>query len=486
MTPLDVTPRDLGLRSAPGGAAATGQGEEAAALDVVVKGGTVVTSGSRFRADVGIRNGKVVRLGEGLEGSEVIRAENMLVLPGGVDMHVHLTPAEVAEGTFAWADDFLSGSRAAAAGGITTVGNMTFPRPGEGLLAALERTAAAADGIVDFVLHPVMLEATDEAIAEVASLAAHGHASLKIFMVLTGFDANPRGFLRALEAAGRAGVLSMVHCEDGCLVSFLAEKLVAEGRGHASNYPAARPVYTESVAVGRAVAFAEAAGAPVYLVHISSREALEVAHVARARGLPVYVETRPDYLHYTEEKLAGDDAALYTGSPPFRTQEDRRALWAGLATGDIQTCCTDHAPWLRAEKLDPGRNVQNMLNGLAELDIMLPLLFSEGVGAGRLSLERFVEVTATNAARLFGLYPAKGTVAVGSDADLVVWDPEAETTSHAADAFSRADYSIYEGWEVKGLPRYTISRGEVIFADGEIRAEPGRGRLVKRSSAGAL
>jgi dihydropyrimidinase len=482
MTSLEMP----GLRGATSERTALDGGEGAVELDLVVRGGTVVTSGSRFPADVGIRGGKIVRLGEGLDGDEVVDARNMLVLPGGVDMHVHLTPAEVEEGTFAWVDDFLSGSRAAAAGGITTVGNMTFPQPGEGLLSALERTARDADSIVDFVLHPVLLEATDAAIAEVAALPSRGHTSLKIFMVLTGFDADPQGFLRAMQEAGKAGVLSMVHCEDGCLVSFLAQKLVAEGRGHASNYPAARPIYTESVAVSRAIAFSEASEAPVYLVHISSRAALEVAHEARARGLPVYVETRPDYLHYTDERLVGADAALYTGSPPFRAEEDRRSLWAGLATGDIQTCCTDHAPWHRAQKLDPDRNVANMLNGLAELDIMLPLLFSEGVGTGRLSLERFVEVTATNAARLFGLYPAKGTVAVGSDADLVVWDPHAATTIRAADCFSNADYSIYEGWEVKGLPRYTISRGDVIFAEGEIRADPGRGRLVWCAPAGVL
>jgi dihydropyrimidinase len=481
MSPLGTRPRGAATANAVAGSV-----EATVELDLVVKGGTVVTSGSRFAADVGIRDGKIVRLGDGLEGAELVDAANMLVLPGGVDMHVHLTPAEVAEGTFAWADDFLSGSRAAAAGGITTVGNMTFPRPGEGLLGALERTAVEAESIVDFVLHPVLLDATEDAIAEVSLLPAHGHRSLKIFMVLTGFDANAEAFLRAMQEAGQAGVLTLVHCEDGCLVSYLAQKLVSEGRGHASNYPAARPVYTESVAVSRAVAFSEASGAPIYLVHISSRAALEVAHEARARGLPVYVETRPDYLHYTDEKLAGADAALYTGVPPLRSEDDRRALWAGLATGAVQTCCTDHAPWLRAQKLDPAVDVSNMPNGLAELDIMLPLLFSEGVVSGRLSLERFVEVTATNAARLFGLYPAKGTVAVGSDADLVVWDPQASTTIRAEDAFSKADYSIYEGWEVKGVPRYTISRGEVIFAEGEIRADPGRGRLVWCDSVAAL
>jgi dihydropyrimidinase len=457
-------------------------------LELVVKGGTVVTSGARFDADVGIRDGRVVQIAEGLEGLSTVDAEGMLVLPGGVDMHVHLTPAEVAEGTFAWADDFGSGSRAAAAGGITTVGNMTFPRPGEALLDALSRTTASAEAssVIDFVLHPVMLEATESYIAEVASLPAHGHTSVKIFMVLTGFDANPSGFLQAMAEAGKAGVLSLVHCEDGCLVSFMAQKLISRGQGGPSNYPAARPVFTEAVAVARAVAFAEAAECPIYLVHISSREALEVAARARARGLPVFIETRPEYLHYTSEVFDRPDGALFAGSPPPRNADDRDALWAGLAMGGIQTCCTDHAPWQHDAKLDPTLDVSSLLNGCAELDVMLPMLFSEGVTKGRLTLERFVEVTATNAAKLFGLYPRKGTVAVGSDADLVVWDPTLERAVAHDALFSKADHTIYEGWTVRGAPRFTISRGEVVFANGEIVAEAGRGRLVWRTPVSAL
>jgi len=450
--------------------------------DLVVRGGTVVTAGARFVADIGVRDGEIVQMGGDVEGAEEIDAGGLFVLPGGVDMHVHLTPAFVAEGEFTWADDFTSGSRAAAAGGITTVGNMTFPLPGEGLLDAVERTAkeAAAVSVVDFVLHPVLMEATDERIAEIPELAARGHPSIKIFMVLSGFEPAAGAFLTAMAAAGKAGLLTMVHCEDACLVSYLAQRFIAEGRGHPSNYPDARPIYTESVAVARAVAFAEAAQAPIYIVHLSSREGLEVAHRARARGLPVFVETRPEYLHATREEAERPDGALWAGSPPLREAADRDALWAGLASGDIQTCCTDHAPSMRADKLDPTKDVSNVPNGIAELDVMLPMLFSEGVRSGRLSLERFVEVTATNAARLFGIYPRKGTIAVGADADLVLWDADAETTISAEASFSRVDYSIYEGRQVKGLPRYTISRGELVYAEGEIVAREGRGQRARR------
>ena len=299
-----------------------------------------------------------------------------------------------------------------------------------------------------------------------------------MFMIMAGFETDPQSYLRAMSEAGKAGVLTLVHCEDGCVVSFLARSSWPQGRGAAANYPDARPIYSESVAVARAVAFAEAAEAPVYLVHISSREALEVAAKARARGLPVYVETRPAYLHHTAERYRRPTVRCTRAARRCATRTTPRALWAGLSSGAVQTCCTDHAPWQKEPKLDPSLDVSNLLNGMAELDFMLPLLYSEGVHGGRLSLERFVDVTSTNAARLFGLYPRKGTLAVGSDADIVVWDPEATGTVRA-DAFaSRADHTIYEGWEMRGLPRHTISRGEVIVADGELQATPGRGRLV--------
>ena len=451
-------------------------------VDLVVRGGTVVTAGARSAADLGVRDGKIVQIGGELVGAEELDARGLLVLPGGVDMHVHLTPAVVAEGSFGWADDFASGSRAAAAGGITTVGNMTFPLPGEALVAAVERTEpeAAAESIVDFVLHPVLTEATEERIAEIPELAARGHHSIKIFMVLSAFEPTAGAFLTAMAAAGKAGLMTMIHCEDACLVSFLAQRFIAEGRGHPSNYPDARPVYTELVAVARAVAFAEAAQAPIYIVHLSSREALEVAHGARTRGLSVFVETRPEYLYSTREDAERPDGALFAGSPPLRDAADRDALWAALASGDVQTCCTDHAPCMRADKLDQAKDVSNVPNGISELDVMLPMLFSEGVRKGRISLERFVEVTSTNAARLFGIYPRKGTIAVGADADLVVWDPDAEMTISAAASFSRVDYTIYEGRQVKGLPRYTISRGELVYAEGEIVARAGRGQLARR------
>jgi dihydropyrimidinase len=452
-------------------------------VDLAIRNGRVVTPSADAVTDIGIRNGVITQLGGDLQPDEEIDAAGKLVFPGGIDMHVHLTPVEIGGGVIQWADDFASGSAAAAAGGITTIGNMTFPRPGESLRDALQRTQAAAEGssLVDVVLHPVLLEPTPEAIAGIPDLVAAGHSSIKIFMIAGDFDARAGEYLRALHVAGRAGALTLFHCEDNCVISFLCEQLIAQGNGGAAFYPDSRPVYTEAVAAARAIAFAEAAQAPIYIVHLSSAEALDVCHRARARGLPVYVETRPLYLYLTRERFLEADGAKYVGNPPLRESADVEALWNGLSTGDIHTFCTDHAPWNLAEKLDPTLNVATFRPGMSDLETLLPLLFSEGVRRNRLSLRRFVEVTSTNAARLFGLFPRKGTIAVGSDADLVIWDSERTRTMNAAADHSNADFSLYEGWEITGWPTHTLLRGHVIARDHEIVSETPRGQWIPRA-----
>jgi dihydropyrimidinase len=449
-------------------------------FDLVVRGGTVVTASSHGVVDVGVRDGRVVQIGGPMAASREVDAAGKLVLPGGVDVHVHLRSAS--DRGVGWADDFGSGTRAAAAGGITTIGNMTPPRQREGLVALVERTTREAErrALVDFVLHPILLDPAPRRLAELPELARLGHTSLKIFMVLGNFDGRAGEHLRAMRLAGELGMLPLVHCEDGCIVNHLVERLVAGRRAGPEAYPLARPVFSEETAVARAIGFAEAAETPVYLVHISSAAALAACRRARARGRPVYVETRPLYLHLTAEKLAEPDGARYVGQPPLRETADLRALWHGLAAGDVQTVCTDHAPWTLAEKLDPARTVANFRPGVPDLDTLLPMLFSEGVKKGRISLHRFVEVTATNAARLFGLFPRKGTIAVGSDADLVVWDPDLTRPVEAARTQTRSDYSPYEGWSVTGWPVATISRGTVVYQNCEIVGRAGHGRLVVR------
>jgi dihydropyrimidinase len=457
-------------------------------VDLAIRNGTVVTAASRFPADVGVRDGTIVQIGGPMIAAREIDATDRLVLPGGIDMHVHLTGVVIAEGEFRWADDFGSGTRAAAAGGITTVGNITFPTPTEGVVDVVARTAAevAPLAVVDYVLHPVVLDPSGATPDDLQQLVDQGHTSIKIFMVLGNFDNRAREYLEVMRAAGQRGMISLVHCEDGCVIGHLTERLMAEGRTGKEWYAASRPVFSEEVAAVRAIGFAEAAEAPIYVVHLSSQAALEACHRARARGVPVYVETRPLYLYLTSDRLNEPDGAKYIGQPPLREASDVRALWNGLWDGDIQTFCTDHAPWKLEEKLDPSLTIANLRPGVADLETLLPMLFSEGVNKGRISLHRFVEVTSTNAARLFGLFPQKGTIAVGSDADLTIWDPTLTRPVDGSAMETNADYSPYDGWSVTGWPVITISRGEVVYQDGRITAEPGRGRLVKRGPSQML
>ena len=453
-------------------------------FDLTINGGTVVTAGSMAVCALGILGGKIAQMGGDLKGAREIDARGKYVFPGGVDIHVHLTsPVDAGPGVEVRPDDFYTGSLAAIAGGVTTVGNMTFQRKGETLRDALARdlAAAARDAAVDYVLHPVLVHPTDDAIAQIPDLAAEGHTSLKIFMVFDHFDAHVGAFLRAMEAAARHGVLTMVHCEDGALIRCACRQLLDQGMGAARYYPDARPTYTESAAVERAVAFSRATRAPIYVVHLSSRAALDSCRRARAEGFPVYVETRPLYLYLTRERFEEPDGAKYAGAPPLREASDLQALWHGLWSGDIQCVCTDHAPWTLQQKLDPALTVATLRQGVADLETLMPMLFSEGVRTGRLSLSRFVELTSTNVAKLFGMYPQKGTIAVGSDADVVVWDPEARRTIDGSRMYSKAGYTPYDGWEVQGWPAVTISRGEVVFEGGEVTARRGRGQWVRRN-----
>jgi dihydropyrimidinase len=258
---------------------------------------------------------------------------------------------------------------------------------------------------------------------------------------------------------------------------------MAEGRGAVANFPDARPVAAEVAAVDQAIGIARRAGARVYIVHLSSAAALDRCRRARAAGLPVYVETRPLYLHLTSERFAEPDAGKYVGAPPLREASDREALWAGLAAGDVDTVCSDHAPWTLDAKLDPALNAVTARQGVADLETLMPMLYSEGVLAGRLSLDRFVALTSANAARIFGLYPRKGAIAVGSDADIALWDPGHRRTIDGTRMQSLAGYSVYDGWQVQGWPRFVLRRGHLVLADGEITARPGTGQWLRRNPA---
>ena len=455
-------------------------------LDLAIRGGRVVTASSDGPADVGVRDGRVTQIGATVgPAAREIDAGGRLVLPGAIDAHVHFTPVHTADRSLAWADTYGSGSRAAASGGVTTFGDIAFARPNETLPDAMQRISheAAAGSLVDFLLHPVVLDPAPERLPEIAQLAEAGFTSMKIFMHMGGFDARTSQYLDALELAGRHNLTTLVHAEDACTIGHLTKRLVAAGETHISNFPKTRPVVAETVAVERAIALAEVSGAPIYLVHISSAGALEAASRARGRGLPVFVETRPIYLLFDESRFQGSEPGLYVGNPPLRAPADVDALWTGLENGRISTCCTDHAPWRREDKLDPSLDITNTRPGMADLETLIPSLFSAGVRTGRLSLQRFVEVTSTNAARIFDIFPRKGTIAVGSDADLVVLDPEHRWIVRGGELETAARMSLLEGRELIGKPVVTISRGDVVMENGRIVGSPGRGRLVTREVA---
>jgi dihydropyrimidinase len=450
------------------------------AYDLVVRRGLVAGGTGTAVADVGIHHGRIAQLGGAMSGAREIDAADRLVLPGGVDVHVHLTTATQSPGQGPdWVDDLTTGSAAALAGGITTLGNMTFLQDGELPLDGLEREArlVRAQAIADFILHPVLREPTPEALDQIPLLRERGHGSLKFFMVMPQFDRCSAGFLEATARAGEAGLITMIHCEDHAIIDRATRRLIAAGRAGLRHYPESRPVISEVVATRRATAFAAATGAPVYIVHLSGAAALGVCRRAQAAGLPVFVETRPLYLHLTRERFDEPEGAKYVGQPPLREAADVAALWAGMRQGCVHTVCSDHAPWSLAAKLDPDLSVAQLRPGVENLETQLPMLYSEGVRTGRLSLERFVALTSTNAAKLFGLYPRKGCIAVGSDADLTVFDPKM-TRTVAAPNFSRCDYSVYAGWEVTGWPVLVIRRGEIAFDRGQITAIPGSGRLI--------
>lgn len=459
-----------------------------ARMDLVIRGGQIVTVDEVVTTDLGIADGMVAAIGGELVADQELDARGKLVLPGGIDAHVHLSlpPDDASEPH--WVDDFTSGSAAALAGGITTLGNMTFPLPGELPGDSLARDAALArrQTIADLFLHPVLAEATPGALAAIPRLLERGCNSIKFFTTFAWFDAHVQDYLEATRRAGASGLLTLIHCEDHPIIAAATASLIAAGRGALRYYAESRPVIAEVVATQRAVALAEATGAPVYIVHLSSARALAVCAEAQARGVPVYVETRPLYLHLTQERYAEVDGAKYVAQPPLREQDDVAALWAGLAAGTIHTVCSDHAPWTLAAKLDPAHTLANLRPGVENLQTLRPLLYSEGVRTGRITLRRFVEVTATNAARLFGLYPRKGTIARGSDADLVIFDPALRRQVTNARLHSRAGYSVFDGWDVTGWPVVTLRRGEIVFRDNAVVGQPGSGALVDRRATQRL
>src|SRR5687768_14454423 len=445
-------------------------------IELAIRGGRVVTRNGTTRADVGVQEGRIAAIGEVARAERELDASGKIVLPGCVDLHTHLASTP----TFTPLDDFEHGTRAAIAGGVTTVCSMVYQ---DGTLrAGIERGLRDAQrSLVDFAFHVVVTDPNDAGIGELPSLAREGHTGLKVFMVAPRFDERITDYVRLLRAAGVAGMLLAVHAEDHAIVARSTAALHAAGHDAVRYFPESRPPEAEDVALRSAAQLAAKTGAAMYFVHLSSRLALGALGEAKARGLRVYGETRPLYLYLTRERFERREAALWVGQPPLREQEDVDAMWEALRDGLIDTVGTDHYPHTRAAKLSPGLAFDRVPPGVANLETLLPMLYSEGVRRGRLTVERMVDVLATAPARIAGLR-AKGEIAVGNDADIVIFDPQLTRTVRASEMHSACDYDPYEGWEVTGWPTTTLLRGQTAYSGGEVLARPGQGRLVLRHS----
>lgn len=454
--------------------------------EILIRNATIVTEAGRVQGDLRIRGGEIAEIGRNLPAARNARTfegTGKLVLPGGIDTHVHLNPVRTPS-TRAGADDFESASRAALAGGITTIGafiNQDPKQPAAETLADAA-TAAGRTTIADAILHFTIGEPARLSAADLVMLRDRG-VTPKIFMRGMAFEQRVADHLKVIQAAGETGLITQLHAEDAAILAGAMDRLVAEGRTAlvGQNFADSHPVEAEEVATQRAIGFAEFTGAPIYLVHMSSERAMRVAEAARARGLPVFTEVRFIYLHLTRDAFNGPDGPLFTGAPPLRDQTDRDYLWGAIARGSVDAVNTDHVGYTRAEKMDPRSSVQRPNEGSNFLQDQMPLLYSEGVRRGRISLERMVAVTATNPAKLFGLYPRKGVLAPGADADVVIWDPDLERTIKDEDILSNGRFSIFAGWKVTGWPIVTIRRGEVVYENGKITASPGSGRLAPRT-----
>jgi len=451
--------------------------EPAAEQSILIKNGIIVNYNRSFEADILIKEEKIVQVGKDIKVNKsmmVIDATGLEILPGGIDPHVHIT------GPFA--DDFASGSMAALAGGITTIGNLSYPESNQSLPDMIKVHSHLIDStsVVDVMITPTITNTSFENQNAIRQLAAEGHTSLKIFMMSKRFNDDKPGFVNVLNLAKREGILPMIHCEDFGLIERAQDQLIAKGNSSILYYAESRPVEAEVKATKWAIEQSEDLNVPVYIVHLSSQIALELCREAQKRGVQVYVETRPIYLYFEDDMYKGKDGQLYTGMPPLRSKNDMDAIWQGLADGSIHTLGSDHAPWTEEQKLNPEFNILEPNAGVSNLQLMLPMLYSEGVMKNRLSIERFVQVTSTNTAKLFGLFPRKGVIAKGSDADVVIWDKNEKKLINHNFGFSKAGFSIYKDFEVTGWPKYVLRRGKILLERGDLINKSSQGLILKR------
>ncbi|KQZ01729.1 dihydropyrimidinase [Pseudolabrys sp. Root1462] len=461
-------------------------------FDTIIRGGTVATASDTFACDVGITAGRITALGTDLgQAAEIVDAKGLLVLPGGIDSHVHIS--QPSGPGIVMADDFASATRSAAFGGNTMVLPFAMQQKGESLREVVKDYHKKADGqcYVDVSFHLIIADASDRVLGqELPALVNDGYTSFKVFMTYEGLALSDMEMLNVMTVARETGALVMVHAENYDAIRFLTDRLERAGKIETKYHGTSRPIAVEREATHRAISLAEIIDVPIMIVHVSNREAMEEIARAQRRGLKIYGETCPQYLVLTEKDMDGlnMEGAKYVCSPPPRDEASQVACWEGLEQGIFSLFSSDHCPFRYDDpqgKLNPkGRTSFRWVpNGIPGVETRLPILFSEGVGKGRISLNQFVALTATNHAKTYGLYPKKGTVAVGADADIAIWDPKRTETISQKLMHGGSDYTPYEGIEVTGWPVSTMVRGKFVVRDGKLVGALGAGAYVPRDKS---
>lgn len=455
-------------------------------FDTVIRNGTIATASDTYAADLGITGDKIAAIGAQLpveNAGQVIDATGSYVIPGGIDVHTHL---DMPFGGATSADDFESGTIAAAFGGTTTLIDFAIQYKGQTLRHAFDTWMKKADGkaVADYAFHCIITDLGTAQLEEMGQLVREGVSSFKLFMAYPGvFMLDDASIFRAMSQAAKHGGLICMHAENGGAIDVIVQRALAEGKRAPKYHALTRPTTAEAEATSRAIALAEMAGAPVYIVHLSCNEALEKVREARDRGLPAYAETCPQYLFLSLENfdVPGFEGAKYVFTPPLREKWHQEKLWEGLARDTLQVVSTDHCPFCFKEQKELGKNdFTKIPNGGPGIEHRLSLVYTGGVHGKRFSVNRFVELVSTAPAKLFGLYPQKGAIAVGSDADVVVFDPNEQQIISAKTHHMRVDYSMFEGIQTTGAPRMVFSRGRAVIENGKFVGRAGAGRFVRR------
>jgi dihydropyrimidinase len=457
-------------------------------FDTIIKNATIVTAIDTTQADVGISGGKISAIAAQLSpenATNTIDAVHHLLLPGGIDVHTHL---DMPFGGTTSADDFQTGTIAAAFGGTTTLIDFAIQYKGQTLRHAFDTWMKKAHdkATIDYAFHCIITDLGSAQLEEMADLIREGVTSFKLFMAYPGvFMLDDASIFRAMSQAAKHSGLICMHAENGGAIDVIVQQALAEGKRAPKYHALTRPTTAEAEATSRAVALAEMAGCPVYIVHLSCNDALEKVREARDRGLPAYAETCPQYLYLSLDNMnaPGFEGAKYVFTPPLREKWHQEKLWQGLAHDTLQVVSTDHCPFCFKEQKELGvDDFTKIPNGGPGIEHRLSLIYTGGVHGKRFSPNRFVEVVATAPAKLFGLYPRKGTIAVGSDADLVIFDPNEEQVISAKTHHMRVDYSMFEGIQIKGLPKTVLSRGRPVIDAGQFIGRPGNGQFLRRQT----